>query len=85
MIRNRCGMILCDISGKKKALFLCTHNSVRSQMAEGPLMAIYGDRNEACSAGIEATSVDHRTVLVMKDIGVDIFGQRSKSSIEFQN
>jgi arsenate reductase (thioredoxin) len=70
---------------KKKILFLCTHNSARSQMAEGLLRAMYTDRYEAYSAGVEATSVDPRAVLVMKDIGIDISGQRSKSSEEFQD
>jgi len=70
---------------KKKVLFLCTHNSARSQMAEGLLRAMYTDRYEAQSAGVEATSVDPRAVLVMKDIGIDISGQRSKSSEEFQD
>jgi hypothetical protein len=54
---------------KKEVLFLCTHNSARSQMAEGLLRAIYGDRYEAYSAGVKATSVDPRAVLVMKEIG----------------
>ncbi len=70
---------------KKKILFLCTHNSARSQMAEGLLRTIYGDRYDAYSAGVEATSVDPRAVLVMKEIGIDISGQRSKSSEEFQD
>ncbi len=70
---------------KKKILFLCTHNSARSQMAEGLLRTIYGDRYDAYSAGVEAKSVDPRAVLVMKEIGIDISGQRSKSSEEFQD
>lgn len=70
---------------KEKALFLCTHNSARSQMAEGLLRSMYGDRYEAYSAGVVATSVDPRAVLVMKEIGIDISSQRSKSSQEFED
>jgi len=68
---------------KKKVLFLCTHNSARSQMAEGLLRAMYGEEYEAYSAGVAATSVDPRAVLVMKEMGIDISGQRSKTSSEF--
>jgi len=68
---------------KKKVLFLCTHNSARSQMAEGLLRAMYGDRYEAYSAGVDPTAVDPRAVRAMSEIGIDIFGQRSKSSEEF--
>ena len=70
---------------KKKVLFLCTHNSARSQMAEGLLRAMYGEEYEAYSAGVVATSVDPRAVKVMKEIGVDISGQHSKTSSEFGN
>ena len=68
---------------KKKVLFLCTHNSARSQMAEGLLRAMHGEEYEAYSAGVAATSVDPRAVLVMKEMGIDISGQRSKTSSEF--
>lgn len=68
---------------KKKVLFLCTHNSARSQMAEGLLRAMYGEEYEAYSAGVAATSVDPRAVLVMKEMGIDISGQHSKTSSEF--
>ena len=68
---------------RKKVLFLCTHNSARSQMAEGFLRSMYGDRYEPYSAGVAATSVDPRAVLVMKEIGIDISNQRSKTSSEF--
>jgi arsenate reductase len=68
---------------KKKVLFLCTHNSARSQMAEGLLRAMYADRYEAYSAGVMATSVDPRAVLAMLEIGIDISAQRSKSSEKF--
>ena len=67
----------------KKVLFLCTHNSARSQMAEGLLRAMHGDKYEAYSAGVAATSVDPRAVLVMKEMGIDISGQHSKTSSEF--
>ncbi len=68
---------------KRKILFLCTHNSARSQMAEGLLRGLFGERFEAYSAGIEAAAVDPRAVSVMREIGVDISGQRSKSAEEF--
>jgi arsenate reductase len=70
---------------KKKVLFLCTHNSARSQMAEGLLRAMHGEEYEAYSAGVAATSVDPRAVLVMKEMGIDISNQRSKTSSEFSD
>ena len=71
-------------SGKKKVLFLCFHNSARSQMAEGLLRAMYGDRYEVHSAGVEASKVDPRAVKVMSEIGIDISGQRSKAMNEYK-
>jgi arsenate reductase len=71
-------------SGKRKVLFLCFHNSARSQMAEGLLRAMYGDRNEVHSAGVEASRVDPRAVKVMSEIGIDISGQRSKAMKEYR-
>ncbi len=59
-------------------LFLCTHNSARSQMAEGLLRHLGGDRFEAHSAGTEATSVRPQAIRAMDEIGVDITGQESK-------
>lgn len=70
---------------KKKVLFLCTHNSARSQMAEGLLRAMYGDRYEVYSAGVKATTVNPLAVIAMKEIGIDISGQHSKTSQEFQD
>jgi len=49
------------------------------------LRALYGDRYEAYSAGVAATAVDPRAVVVMKEIGIDITGQHSKSYEEFQD
>ncbi len=69
---------------KEKILFLCFHNSARSQMAEGLLKALYGKRYEVYSAGIEATQVDPRAVKVMQEIGIDISGQHSKRMDEYR-
>jgi len=64
----------------KRILFLCTANSCRSQMAEGFARALLDrDRYEVFSAGIEASGVNPRAVLVMKEAGIDISSQRSKS------
>jgi arsenate reductase (thioredoxin) len=64
---------------KTRVLFLCTHNSARSQMAEGLLRHLAGDRFEAISAGTEATHVRPLAVRAMEEIGVDISGQFSKT------
>jgi arsenate reductase (thioredoxin) len=64
---------------KAKVLFLCTHNSARSQMAEGLLRHLAGDRFEAHSAGTEATHVRPLAIRAMDEIGVDISGQESKT------
>ena len=72
------------MSDKKKVLFLCTNNSARSQMAEGLLRSKFGDKYEAYSAGVNATSVDPHAIKVMSEIGIDISGYRSKSMKEVQ-
>lgn len=69
---------------KKTALFLCMHNAARSQMAEGLLRNIYGDRYEVYSAGLLPTEVHPFAVAVMKEIGIDISMHQSKSIKEFQ-
>jgi arsenate reductase len=63
----------------KRVLFLCAHNSARSQMAEGFLRAFAGDRFEVQSAGTRATRVHPLAITVMREVGIDISGQRSKS------
>jgi len=68
---------------KKKILFVCTHNSARSQMAEGYMNAMHGDRFEAFSAGTEKTRVHPIAIAVMLEIGIDISGHRSKLIDEF--
>lgn len=62
-----------------RVLFLCTHNSARSQMAEGLLRHFAGDRFEVHSAGTEATHVRPRAIAAMREIGVDVSGQESKT------
>jgi arsenate reductase len=62
-----------------RVLFLCTHNSARSQMAEALLRHLGGDRFEPHSAGTEATHVRPLAVRAMDEIGVDISGQESKT------
>ena len=64
---------------RSRVLFLCTHNSARSQMAEGLLRHLAGDRFEAYSAGTEATHVRPLAVRAMDEIGIDISGQESKT------
>ena len=63
---------------KQRILFLCTHNSARSQMAEGFLRAMAGDRFEVQSAGTEKTAVHPLAVRAMAERGIDISGHTSK-------
>jgi arsenate reductase len=63
----------------KRVLFLCSHNSARSQMAEGFLRALAPDRFVVESAGTKATRVHPLATAAMKELGIDISGQRSKS------
>lgn len=64
----------------KKILFLCTANSCRSQMAEGFAKALLPpSRFAVYSAGLEARGVNPKAALVMKEAGVDISAQRSKT------
>ncbi|NPU84642.1 MAG: arsenate reductase ArsC [Syntrophaceae bacterium] len=69
----------------KKVLFICTHNASRSQMAEGFLRSLRGDRYEAFSAGTEPRGIHPYAVRVMAEAGIDMGGQCSKSVDEFQN
>jgi arsenate reductase len=63
----------------KRVLFLCSHNAARSQMAEGFLRAYGGDRFTVESAGTKMTELHPLAIRVMREAGVDIAGQRSKS------
>jgi len=62
-----------------RALFLSTHNSARSQMAEGLLRRLGADRFEAHSAGTEATAVRPLAIKTMAELGIDISKQTSKT------
>ncbi len=68
---------------KRRALFLCTGNSARSQMAEGWLRHLAGDRFEVLSAGTHPVGLNPKAVAAMGEIGIDISQHRSKSLEEF--
>lgn len=68
---------------RERVLILCTGNSARSQMAEGWLRQLAGDRFDVFSAGTRPTVVNPLAIQVMSEVGVDISGQRSKSVNEF--
>jgi arsenate reductase (thioredoxin) len=67
----------------KRVLFLCTHNSARSQMAEGLLRALGGDLFEVASAGTEQTRVRPEAIAAMRELDIDISGQTSKTLSRF--
>ena len=67
----------------ERVLILCTGNSARSQMAEGLLRRLAGDRFEVRSAGSKPGSVRPEAIAVLKEIGIDISGNRSKHVDEF--
>ena len=68
---------------KESVLFLCTGNSCRSQMAEGWLRKLAGDRFKAISAGTRPAGLNPRAVQVMKEFDIDISQHRSKDVAEF--
>jgi arsenate reductase len=67
----------------KRVLFICTHNSARSQMAEGLINHDLAGKVQAFSAGTEPSSVHPLAIAVLKEIGIDISRHRSKSIDEF--
>src|SRR5690242_8081422 len=68
---------------KQRVLILCTHNSARSQMAEGILRHLAGDRFEVASAGTQATELRPEATEAMRKRGIDISGQWSKTLDRF--
>jgi arsenate reductase len=69
---------------KKKVLFICTHNSARSQMAESFLKTLLGDQIEVQSAGTQPGELNPYVITVMAEVGVDISKNKSKSIQAFQ-
>lgn len=68
---------------KKKVLFVCVHNSARSQMAEAFTNNLCGERFIAKSAGIEPGVLNPIVVDAMKEIGIDISNNKTKSVFDF--
>ena len=71
------------MDNRKNILILCTRNSARSQMAEGILRKYVGDRFHVYSAGLDPDRIHPMVEPVMREIGIDISGQRSKSVQEY--
>lgn len=70
---------------KKSILFVCKHNSARSQMAEGYMRKAFGDTFEVFSAGTEPSSVNEYAIKVMAEIDIDLSGHKSKNVKDFAN
>ncbi len=68
---------------KKKVLFVCVHNSARSQIAEALLKNMAGERFEVESAGLEPGKLNPMAIEVMKEIGIDISQNKTKSVFDF--
>jgi len=71
------------MADRKRVLVICTGNVARSQMAEGLLRHLAGDKTEVFSAGLIPSYVRPNAIAVMKEIGIDISHHRSKSLNEF--
>jgi arsenate reductase (thioredoxin) len=69
---------------KKKVLFICKHNSARSQMAEGLLNSLYGEYYDVYSAGSNPSILNPYAVKVLEEVGIDISGYYSKSLKKFE-
>ena len=81
----RMSQITNEREKRLKILFLCTHNSCRSQMAEGWTRHLHPDRFESYSAGIDPTRVNPYAVKVMAEAGVNISSHHAKSISEIQD
>jgi arsenate reductase len=72
------------MANKRRVLFLCTGNSARSQMAEGLLRQMAGDRFDVFSAGTHPKGLHPRSVEVMKEVAIDIANHQSKDVSQFE-
>jgi len=70
---------------KVSVLFVCRNNSIRSQMAEAILNSLYNEKYIAFSGGTKPTSINKKTVQVLKEIGIDISNKKSKNLEVFRN
>lgn len=77
-------MRVIPLTEKKQVIFICTFNSVRSQMAEGILRHLYGDSYEVTSAGVAPAGVNPFAIAVLKEKGIDISHQKSRSVMQFR-
>jgi len=68
---------------KRKVLFICVHNSARSQMAEELLRKMAGDLFEVESAGLEPSTINPFTIEVMKEEGIDLSAKGTNDAFEF--
>ena len=68
---------------KKRVLFICVHNSARSQMAEAFLKQMAGDKFDVESAGLKPGMLNPLAVEVMKEVGIDISQNKTKSVFDF--
>lgn len=74
-----------SLEPKPRVLFVCTYNAARSQLAEGLLRGVHGERYEAMSAGTMPTGVNPFAIKALAEIGIDISSHRSKSVLEFSD
>ena len=74
---------LGEVMKKERVLFVCTHNSARSQIAETFLNALAGDRFQAESAGLQPGELNPLAVEVMKEIGFDLTQNKTNSVLDF--
>jgi len=73
-----------DPDTRKSIIFLCSYNSVRSQIAEGLMRDLYGDRFDVYSAGVASGGINPLAIQVLHESGIDTTGHRSKSVTEFK-